>query len=84
MNHENASKATKKNQLSYLFKLFRVNNEAQYYAINSKNHKIVGTIHHHIGDVASSIGLKDTQIKEAKMVFLLKLMDNYPIVFQRK
>ena len=25
MNHENASKATKKNQLSYLFKLFRVN-----------------------------------------------------------
>ena len=73
MNHENASKATKKNQLSYLFKLFRVNNEAQYYAINSKNHKIVGTIHHHIGDVASSIGLKDTQIKEAKNGFFTEI-----------
>lgn len=73
MNHENASKATKKNQLSYLFKLFRVNNEAQYYVINSKNHKIVGTIHHHIGDVASSIGLKDTQIKEAKNGFFTEI-----------
>lgn len=73
MNHENASKATKKNQLSYLFKLFRVNNEAQYYAINSKNHKIVGTAHHHIGDVASSIGLKDTQIKEAKNGFFTEI-----------
>lgn len=73
MNHENASKATKKNQLSYLFKLFRVNNEAQYYAINSKNHKIVGTIHHHIGYVASSIGLKDTQIKEAKNGFFTEI-----------
>lgn len=77
-------KQLKKKQLSYLFKLFYINNEAQYYAINSKNHKIVGTTHHHIGDIASSIGLKDTQIKEVKMVFLLKLMDNYPIVFQRK
>ena len=73
MNHENASKATKKNQLSYLFKLFRVNNEAQYYAINSKNHKIVGITHHHIGDVASSIGLKDTQIKEAKNGFFTEI-----------
>ena len=73
MNHENASKATKKNQLSYLFKLFRVNNEAQYYAINSKNHKIVCTTHHHIGDVASSIGLKDTQIKEAKNGFFTEI-----------
>lgn len=73
MNHENASKATKKNQLSYLFKLFRVNNEAQYYAINSKNHKIVGTTHHHIGYVASSIGLKDTQIKEAKNGFFTEI-----------
>ena len=73
MNHENASKATKKNQLSYLFKLFRVNNEAQYYAINSKNHKIVGTTYHHIGDVASSIGLKDTQIKEAKNGFFTEI-----------
>lgn len=73
MNHENASKATKKNQLSYLFKLFRVNNEVQYYAINSKNHKIVGTTHHHIGDVASSIGLKDTQIKEAKNGFFTEI-----------
>ena len=73
MNHENASKATKKNQLSYLFKLFRVNNEAQYYAINSKNHKIVGTTHHHIGDIASSIGLKDTQIKEVKNGFFTEI-----------
>ena len=73
MNHGNASKATKKNQLSYLFKLSRVNNEAQYYAINSKNHKIVGTTHHHIGDVASSIGLKDTQIKEAKNGFFTEI-----------
>ena len=73
MNHENASKSTKKNQLSYLFKLFRVNNEAQYYAINSKNHKIVGTTHHHIGDVASSIGLKDTQIKEVKNGFFTEI-----------
>lgn len=73
MNHENASKATKKNQLSYLFKLFRVNNEAQYYAINSKNHKIVGTTHHHIGDIASNIGLKDTQIKEVKNGFFTEI-----------
>ena len=67
------SKHIKESIITYLFKLFRVNNEAQYYAINSKNHKIVGTTHHHIGDVASSIGLKDTQIKEAKNGFFTEI-----------
>ena len=84
MNHENASKATKKNQLSYLFKLFRVNNEAQYYAINSKNHKIVGTTHHHIGDIASNIGLKDTQIKEVKNGFFTEIDGQLYYCFSKK
>jgi len=69
MTHENASKVIKKNQLSYLFKLFRVNSEANYYAINQKTHQIVGSTHQKIGEKASSIGLKDKQIKASQSGF---------------
>lgn len=69
MNHENAKKATKKNQLSYLFKLFRVNSEAKYYAIDCKTNTIVGSTHKHIGNQAQNIGLKKEQLKESTSGF---------------
>lgn len=39
----NVMKATEKNELSYLFSLFRVNPDANYYAVNAKTGEIVGS-----------------------------------------
>lgn len=69
MKHENAKKATEKNQLSYLFKLFRVNSEVKYYAIDCKTDTIVGSTHQHIGNQAQKIGLKKEQLKESTSGF---------------
>ena len=39
----NVEKVTKKNELSYIFSLFRVNTDANYYAIDAKTGEIVGS-----------------------------------------
>lgn len=43
MNPVNVMKVTEKNELSYIFSLFRVNPEASYYAVNAKSGEIVGS-----------------------------------------
>ncbi len=39
----NVMKATEKNELSYLFSLFRVNRDANYYAVNGQTGEIIGS-----------------------------------------
>lgn len=43
MSPVNVMKATQKNELSYIFSLFRVNTEASYYAIDQTSGEIVGS-----------------------------------------
>ena len=54
----NVMKATEKNELSYLFSLFRVNPDANYYAVNAKTGEIVGSTDLScVGKNLSEIGL---------------------------
>lgn len=43
MEPTNVAKVTKKNELSYIFSLFRVNSDASYYAIDAKSGEIIGS-----------------------------------------
>ena len=50
---------TKKNELSYMFSLFRVNAEAEYYAINADSGEIVGsTVLDSVGKSYRDVGFK--------------------------
>lgn len=54
----NVMKVTEKNQLSYIFSLFRVNPDANYYAVNKYSGKIVGSTDlDSVGKNLSEIGL---------------------------
>lgn len=58
MEPDNVMKATEKNELSYIFSLFRVNPEASYYAIDIESEEIVGSTNlETVGADASGIGL---------------------------
>ena len=39
----NVLKVTEKNELSYIFSLFRVNPDMSYYSINSENYELLGS-----------------------------------------
>lgn len=53
------AKVTKKNEISYIFSLFRVNPEACYYAIDAKTGKITGsTVSKNIGKKLTQVGFK--------------------------
>ena len=39
----NVTKVTEKNELSHIFSMFRINPDANYYAIDSKTHEIIGS-----------------------------------------
>lgn len=59
MEPDNVMKVTEKNELSYIFSLFRVNAEASYYAIDAKSGKIIGATDLEIvGADASDIGIR--------------------------
>lgn len=68
MEPDNVLKATQKNELSYIFSLFRVNPEASYYAIDAGSGKIAGSTNPDmVGEEASDIGLNlDRLQREAK------------------
>lgn len=54
----NVMKATEKNELSYLFSLFRVSPDANYYAVNGKTGEIIGSTDLScVGKNLSEIGL---------------------------
>ena len=62
MSPVNVMKATQKNELSYIFSLFRVNTEASYYAIDRTSGEIVGSteldcVHKNIEEIG--INLQD-------------------------
>lgn len=64
MEPDNVMKATKKNELSYIFSLFRVNPEASYYAIDAESGEIIGaTDVETVGSIASDIGLNPNSLQ---------------------
>jgi len=60
----NITKMTEKNELSYLFPLFRVNPEASFYAVNAESGEIVGsTTPENVGRPVEELGLSFDKIK---------------------
>lgn len=66
----NVMKVTRKNELSYLFSLLRVNPDAQYYAIDVESGKIVGSTEPDcVGKNLTEIGLKPDDFPEEQKGF---------------
>lgn len=66
----NVMKATQKNELSYLFSLFRVNLEAEYYAVNIRSGEIVGSTQlESVGMNVTDIGLKLEDLSDGEKGF---------------
>lgn len=64
MEPDNVMKVTAKNELSYIFSLFRVNSEVSYYVVDAESGKIVGaTDLKTVGADASDIGLRFNNIQ---------------------
>lgn len=74
MEPDNVMKATEKNELSYIFSLFRVNPEAHYYAIDAQSGKIVGSTElETVGESASDIGLNLGSLQKGEEGFHTKI-----------
>lgn len=70
----NVMKETEKNELSYIFSLFRVNPEANYYAIDGESGEIVGsTALETVGMDASEIGFDLERLQEGDTGFHAKI-----------
>ncbi len=70
----NVMKVTKKNELSYLFSLFRVNLEAQYYAIDVQSGQIIGSTElESVDSDIAEIGLTLEQIADGDKGFHAKV-----------
>ena len=70
----NVMKVTAKNELSYIFSLFRVNAEANYYAIEKENGVIVGSTDlDTVGMHISEIGIDERKIGKDKDGFHTKV-----------
>lgn len=85
MNPASVIKVTKKNELSYIFSLFRVNPNASYYAIDEKSGIIIGSHNlEAVGNECSDIGLHFDDIKNAQGWFYSKVNGQYSFcVFQK-
>ncbi len=76
---------TRKNELSYLFSLFRVNTEAEYYAINENSGEIVGATNDNlIGKNLTEIGLNLNSIINGQNSFYNKVSRRYSFCVFRK
>lgn len=74
MNPINVMKATEKNELSYIFSLFRVNPEANYYAIDAESGEIVGATElDTVGRSLTEIGLELRELKNYDKGFYAEL-----------
>lgn len=74
MEPDNVMKATEKNELSYIFSLFRVNPEAHYYAIDAQSGKIIGsTDSDTVNANASDIGLNLNSLQKGAEGFHAKI-----------
>lgn len=74
MEQENVMKATEKNELSYIFSLFRVNPEVYYYAIDAGTGKIAGSSEQDsVGKDSAEIGLNLNDITGDEIEFNAKI-----------
>ncbi len=70
----NVTKATEKNKLSYIFSLFRVNPEINYYAIDTETGEIAGSADlESVGRNLTEIGLNLDDIADSKEGFNAKI-----------
>lgn len=66
----NVTKVTKKNEMSYIFSLFRVNPEASYYAVDAETGEITGsTGENDIGKQFTEVGFERRDMETAKRGF---------------
>lgn len=85
MNPVSVIKVTEKNELSYIFSLFRVNPNVSYYAINGENGVIVASNNLDVvGNKCIDIGLRFDDIKNTQGWFYSKVNGQYSFcVFQK-
>lgn len=70
----NVIKVTEKNELSYIFSLFRVNSEINYYAIDAETGRITGSADlENVGHNLTEIGLEFDDIKNNEVGFDAKI-----------
>lgn len=86
MEPDNVMKATEKNELSYIFSLFRVNPEVSYYAINAESGEIVGASSTEtVGLHALDLGLNLGSLQKIRNGFHTRINGKLSFcVFQRK
>ncbi len=86
MEPDNVMKATEKNELSYIFSLFRVNPEVSYYAIDAEGGEIVGATNTEtVGLHASDLGLNLSSLQKTGNGFHIRINDKLSFcVFQKK
>lgn len=74
MNAAHVIKVTEKNELSYMFALFRISPEANYYAIDAESGKIVGSTNlESVGESLTEIGLSLDKIAGEEKSFHAKV-----------
>ena len=85
MNPVNVIKATEKNELSYIFSLFRVNPIISYYAIDEESGIIAGSTNlESVGHECSDMGFYFEDIKNTQKGFYKKIDGKYSFcVFQK-
>ena len=85
MNPVSVIKVTEKNELSYIFSLFRVNPNVSYYAINGENRVIVASNNLDVvGNECLDIGFHFDDIKNTQGWFYSKVNGQYSFcVFQK-
>ncbi len=85
MNPVNVIKVTEKNELSYIFSLFRVNPMVSYYAIDGESGTIVGSNSlDAVGKECSDAGFRFEDIKNTQKGFYSKINGQYSFcVFQK-
>ncbi|XCP84791.1 GGDEF domain-containing protein [Roseburia hominis] len=81
----NVIKVTEKNELSYIFSLFRINSSVSYYAIDAETGEIAGSTDlENVGHNLTEIGLTFDDITGDKTGFYTKINDqNSFCVFQK-
>ena len=85
MNPVNVLKVTEKNELSYIFSLFRVNPNISYYAIDIESGLIAGSNRlEFVGNACSDVGLRFEDIENNPKGFYGKINGQYSFcVFQK-
>ncbi len=85
MNPVNVLKVTEKNELSYIFSLFRVNPNVSYYAIDIESGLIAGSNRlEFVGNACSDVGFRFEDIENSPKGFYGKINGQYSFCFFQK